>query len=258
MSSGMEDGIRRLALLTNLILFTILAAPAHSGDAPNVFRELGFTRLVYSHETQPDLVAGALRYANERESFPIHLRLERAERQLQAGRAASSIRNFEILARYGDKYAQYQIGRIFTYGLGSQPPNPAEGLAWLALASEHPKVRAEIEVEIRRIWQGMSDSERTRARQRVTELAAEYSNLAVLDKVHDYLGRRLRTKTGSRLANARGPMVASSEGVYEIYKVAQEHQAVEMLLDTVGNVELGELVVLEPAGQRVDSRDDRQ
>lgn len=216
----------------------------------SVVGENWFTKLVYSHETRPDLVSSALRYANSREGLPLRLRLERAEHYLIAGNPEAALRNYKTVAWYGDKYAQYQIARIYAYGLGDQPPDPATGLAWLALAAEHPTVRAETRQEVDSLWQQMNEAQRNRARSTALELASEYSNLAVLDRVQQHLYWRMREQTGSRLTNSRGMMLSSTEGIYENLTIQQEFSQVKQLIDQIGSVEFGELIVLEPDSSR--------
>jgi len=237
---------RLLAAMLLAALALSLTGPVFADSAESVFKALKFTRLVYSAETRPDLVAGALRYASSRTNQPLSLRLERAERLSREGKADAAIRHYEIVAYYGDKYAQYRIGWIHAYGLGDLEPDPVDALAWFALSAEHPDVRADVEPRMLSLWANLSASERDRARSRVADLARDYSNLAVLDRTQEHLRRRMLERTGTRLANAKGGMLASSEGIYEYDKIQREIRMVDNLLDQVGNVELGELVVLEP------------
>jgi len=235
-----------LALLVAAGIAAPLQAGQTDGDGADVMQALAFTRVVYTHETRPDLAAAALRYAASREGQPLRLRLRRAEDHFQAGRAGAALRHYALPAWYGDKYAQFQIGRIHLFGMADQPRDPVEGLAWLAIAAEHPEVRSEVEPWMAEAWRDLDAAARGRARHRVVELARDYSNLAVLDRVEEYLAERLRERTGTRLSSASGGMLASTEGAAEYQRIRHQRRGIRKLLDEIGSVELGRFVVLEP------------
>lgn len=102
----------------------------------------------------------------------------------------------DTLASTGDKYAQYMTGYMLYLGQGTPVDTPTAA-AWLRLAAERGEERF---VTVRERVEGrLTDAETAEAAKTFAELAEDYGDKAILQKLVREDRNRLATRGGTRV-----------------------------------------------------------
>lgn len=102
-----------------------------------------------------------------------------------------AIRFFELAARQGHSYAEYQLGKIFCFGIGV-PRDLETGMEWLRLSAEHGNDHAAT------LLQHVNENLAASATRSAFSLLAHLAQMIRNDGEHQY---RVRNHTDSKLKN---------------------------------------------------------
>lgn len=159
-------------------------------------------------------------------------------------------------AKYGHKESQMRVGTIHYAGLAGES-NPVLAQAWLRLSAAHgnPRYRKASDD----LYQSLSEAQQDMADARYEELKAEYGDLAALERRARWSRRQKRELTGSRVGATASQVQISLPGPggrairvtgRQYYETLTAY--VEELRPFVGQVELGELTLLDDEPEDTD------
>jgi len=220
--------------------------------------------LVYATFPQADLANTSfatmvLRMADKRESLELPQLQQKADDSFAGGNFTAAMRHYLRMAYYGDKFAHLRIGLMHLEGKPGIAKDVPRGMAWLALAMEESEARHQISSFYRQQWQGMTPTQRCRAQQILDKLVLRYSNLALMENLHDYYDHYFSNRGGTNLKAAQSRVSASGVAASGLgggynslisapndeFILRREFAFVETMLSELGSVTLGDLQLLE-------------
>lgn len=220
--------------------------------------------LVYATFPQADLADPSfatmvLRMADKRESLELPQIQQMADDSFADGNFSDAMRHYQRMAYYGDKFAHLRIGLMHLEGKPGIARDVPRGMAWLALAMEESETRQQIDGFYRQRWQDMTSIQRCRAQQVLDKLVLRYSNLALMENLHDYYNNYFSNRGGTNLKAAQSRVSASGVAASGLgggynslitapndeFVLRKEFAYVQTMLSEIGSVTLGELEVLE-------------
>ncbi len=168
------------------------------------------------------------------------------------GDSAQAITLWKVAAGWGQKSAQYDLGIAFYKGQGVQIDR-AQGLAWLALASERHD--PEFQKSFDAAWFEVSDRERAEAQHIHAQLKPLYADAIALRRAARRYEDARRSVTGSRLGAAAGHLRiyagGDTQGQDGSQYLARVEQAADSYFSSSGSVRVGPLL---PADDRLTSK----
>ena len=220
--------------------------------------------LVYASFPQADLAneqfaTMVLRMADTRESMQLPQIQRKADNSFAAGHYSAALRHYQRMAYYGDKFSHLRIGLMYIEGKPGIAQDVPRGMAWLALAMEEADARQQVNDFYQQQWASMSTSAKCQTQQVLDELVLRYSNLALMQNLHNYYNSYFSNRGGTNLKAAQSRVSASGVaasglgGGYnslitrptEEFALRREFRFVRQMLTNLGTVTLGELELIE-------------
>ena len=159
------------------------------------------------------------------------------------GNSAQAIMLWKMAAGWGQKSAQYDLGIALYKGQGV-PIDRAQGLAWLALASERRD--AQFQQSFHAAWFEVSDKERAEAQRIHAQLKPLYADAIALRRAARRYEDARRSVTGSRLGAAAGHLRiyagGDTQGQDGSEYLARVEQAADSYFSSSGSVRVGPLL----------------
>ncbi|HEX7813619.1 sel1 repeat family protein [Dyella sp.] len=122
------------------------------------------------------------------------------------GDYAGAMQDFKYGARFGDKLSQLSIGLMYLNGQGVEK-DPVTAFAWVAISAErqYPQFLATRD----RIWSGLDDQQREKAKILVEQLYADYGDPVAKPRLAHAMHQALADITGTGMTYATGNDVIS-------------------------------------------------
>ncbi len=159
------------------------------------------------------------------------------------GDSAQAIMLWKMAAGWGQKSAQYDLGIALYKGQGVSLDR-AQGLAWLALASERHD--PEFQQSFDAAWFEVSDDERAEAQRLHAQLKPLYADAIALRRAARRYEEARRSVTGSRLGATAGQLRiyagGDTQGQDGSQYLARVEQAADSYFSSSGSVRVGPLL----------------